>query len=285
MSFSSFRAIAPYPARTNQSVAYNTPPRPPRGPGRPPNSSYAHNQPAAQPPPPPSNLPPQPPLYYRPNALPPGPLPFFLPPPGQPTRDPSYPPPVAQALFTTYPSRLRAGVTGLVQPETITGGSREREQLLADLDRELALGRAGSGASTPRVDSPAPHASARRPTLSGRRSGRGGAINYAEKPSDDESESEEEDDLSDLQDAPSDPDDTDYGRAGKRRTDRDRSSGAVAAKPWSQMGIAEQQATLRARKLKKRRDDAERGWTWLGDRAPADRTRSQSHASTKHQVV
>lgn len=115
-------------------------------------------------------------------------------------------------------------------------------------------------------------------------------VSYAEKGSDDESEEEEEEDEeSDIQEAASDPDDTDYGRAGKRRSERDRSgapgTGTPSLKPFSQMGIAEQQATIRARKLKKKQEEAERGWTWLGDRAPGERVRSQAHRGTKHQYT
>lgn len=109
-------------------------------------------------------------------------------------------------------------------------------------------------------------------------------MNYAEKGSDDEDEEEEEEsELSDVQEAASDPDDTDYGRAGRRKADRDRSGGGGGGgKPFSQMGVAEQQATVRARKLKKKQEDAERGWTWLGDRAPAERVKTQAHKGTKH---
>jgi chromatin structure-remodeling complex subunit SFH1 len=183
-------------------------------------------------------------------------------------------------------------VTGLIQPEIITGGPRERELLLAELDRELAVARSGSGTSTPRVDSPAPFRQSRPPlqsTASGRRRG---PINYAEKASDDEDSEDEEEDLTDVQEAASDPDDADYGsKSTRRRGDRDRdASQGVAgastpiARPWSAMGPAEQQATIRAGKLKRKKDDMERGFTWLGDRVPGERVRSRAKGSTKLEI-
>ena len=174
----------------------------------------------------------------------------------------------------------------MAQPENITGGPREREQLLAELDRELATARSGSGASTPRLDSPASFA--RRTTLSGRRIGRGGAVNYAEKESEDEVEEEEEDDeMSDVQEATSDPEDGDYGGrgGGRRRVDRDRSSGITPGRVWMGIGTAEQQAAMRAGKLRKKRDEMDRGWTWLGDRVPGERVRSQPFKGTQHHYV
>lgn len=163
-------------------------------------------------------------------------------------------------------------MTGLVQPENITGGPRERELFLAELDRELANARSGSGTSTPRYDSPA----ARRPTtLSGRRTGRGGAVNYAEKESDDEEEEVEEEEEEEIREAPSDPEDMDYGGGRKRRRGGD----------WGGTGSTEQQAAMRAGKLRKKRDEMDRGWTWLGDRVPGERVRSQQVRATNHSYV
>jgi chromatin structure-remodeling complex subunit SFH1 len=220
-------------------------------------------------------------------------LPYFLPPPGQPTKDPTLStPPVAQAFHSTYPSRLRTGITGLIQPEVITGGPREREYFLAELDRELAAARSGSGASTPRFDSPAP-IGRRTTTLSGRR---GRAVNYAEKESEDE---EESDDISEIEEPPSDPEDTSYGGERRRRgaSALDRSArGEKLRREAERMaqvlgaggavgGPVDVQAAMRAGRLRKKREEMERGWTWLGDRVPGDRVRSVRVRPTKHHYV
>lgn len=206
-------------------------------------------------------MPRQPQYYYYPEYQA-GPLGFFLPPPGQPTLDPSFRlPPSKQALYTTYPTRLRTGATSLVQPEHVTGGSRQREAYLAELDREVIAGHM-SGASTPRVDSPAPGRRGRTTTttMSGRRAGR---VNYAEA----EEESDEESSDEEIEEAASDPEDDTYGERRVRRRDKD----------------AEQVAT----KIKIRRKQAEQepGWTWLGDRVPAERVRSEVAKLTKHKFV
>ena len=181
---------------------------------------------------------PQPVIYKRPNAIPEGPLPLYHPPPGQPTLDATMrEPPKSQAMYTTYPSRMRTGVTSLLQPETITGGPREREAFMAEFDREMGSAKAGSGASTPaRFDSPAP---------TGRRGGRR-QVNYAEMEESSEEESEPEE-------PPSDPEDSSYagGARGKRRGD-------------------DVQGMARAGRLKKRKDELDKGWTWLGERTPAE---------------
>ena len=157
--------------------------------------------------------------------------------------------------------------------------------LLAELDRELAAARSGSGASTPRPDSPAPLARAKT-TMSGRRTGRGGAVNYAEKTSDEE---ESESELSEMEEPASDPEDTSYGE--RRR--RDRSSIGVTAgsssKPlnagWANFGTPEGQAAMRAGRLKKKRDEMDRGFTWLGDRVPGERVTSRLSRLTRHTYV
>ncbi|WVQ97035.1 hypothetical protein IAU59_004145 [Kwoniella sp. CBS 9459] len=235
-----------------------------------------------------------PPVYRHPPSHPPGQLPFFLPPPGQSTTDPSLStPPKSQAQYTTYPSRLRTGITGLIQPEHVTGGSKERAQMLAELDGDiLAGGRAGSGASTPRHDSPAPYAgggggrrsaAAASAMLSGRR---GRVVNYAEKASDDDDdEDDDEDDDSDQDGAGSDPEDDSYGGARvipKRgpgrppKRDRERDSSLMIGGP-------EHQAAMRAGKARRRREEYERGLTYLGDRVPGERVKSEQVAGlTKH---
>lgn len=187
---------------------------------------------------------------YAHPPYPPGPLGFFLPPPGQVTMDPSMPPPQRQALLSTYPSRLRTGATSLIQPENVQGGSKEREAHLAELDREFAAARS-SGASTPRVDSPVPGRVSRTTTttMSGRRAGR---VNYAEA---EESEDEEESSEEEIEEAPSDPDDDNYG---ERRRKRDKEAERLAS----------------SFKARKKQAEAEPGWSWLGDRVPAERVRS-----------
>jgi len=165
----------------------------------------------------------------------------------------------------------------LVQPENITGGPREREYFLAELDRELANARSGSRASTPRYDSPAGR---RAPptTLSGRQTGRGGAVNYAEDGSEDEEEEEE------IVEAASDPEDTDYGGGGRKRR-RGGGGGDYGGAGGRGNLSNEYQVAMRARKLRKKKDELDRGWTWLGDRVPGDRVRSTIVRSTKHQYV
>ncbi|KLT45638.1 SNF5-domain-containing protein [Cutaneotrichosporon oleaginosum] len=191
---------------------------------------------------------------------PPGPLGFFLPPPGQVVKDPATTTRLAE--YSTYPSRLRTGATSLVQPERVMGGPREREAHLAQLDAEFALARS-SGASTPRVDSPAPGRISRTTTttMSGRRAGR---VNYAEA---DESDDDEESEESDIEEAASDPDDDNYG---ERRRKRDREAEKLAH-------------SFRA---KKKAAEAEPGWSWLGDRVPGDRVKSvEVRGLTAHRFV
>ena len=216
----------------------------------------------------------RPPQHFHPQTYSPGPLPYFLPPPGQPSLDPSLStPPTTQALRTTYPSRLRTGVTGLVQPETISGGPRERELFLAELERETAVARSGSGTSTPRYHSPAGGKRRGLPTaFSGRKVGRGGAVSYLERESGDENDDDDED-VSDIGEAPSDPEDANYG--GERR----RRGG------WAGTGSKEQQAAMRAGRMRKKRDELERGWTWLGTRVPGEKVRSAITRGTKHIYV
>lgn len=147
-------------------------------------------------------------------------------------------------MYSTYPARMRTGVTSLLQPETITGGPREREAFMAEFEREMGAAKAGSGTSTPaRFDSPAPAATGR---------GRGRRqVNYAEV------EEEEDSEPSEPDEPPSDPEDSSYagGARGKRRGDDVRDM-------------------ARTGRLKKRKDEMDKGWTWLGERAPGERVSS-----------
>ena len=267
----SLTLAAPYPPRGGQAQA--TPTRPGytgRGPGRPPLNRDAQQPPRPAHPP----GPPPPQYFYHELTFPPGPRPYFRPPPGQATRNPARPPPVSQAMYSTYASRLRTGVTGLVQPETITGGPREREQRLAELDREIAGGTA-SGTATPRYDSPVP-ASTRRPGLAGRPSGRRTTVNYAEAGSDEEESEEEEDD--EPQEAGSDPEDGNWGGRDRRRRD----TGTPAGRP-SMAGQMDRDVAARVMRMRKRNEDLERGITWLGDRVPGDKVRSVQFKASRHQ--
>lgn len=189
---------------------------------------------------------------------------------------------------------MRTGVTNLVQPETVTGGPKEREYFLAELDREIANSRGGSGTSTPRVDSPGPLSSGfnfanttttRRSAVSGRR---GRFVNYAEKESDDESEEE----MSEIEEPASDPEDGTFGERHRRRpTDRsarreDRGTGTPMVPPplpsGPPMNPEQAQAAARAAKLRRKYAELEKGWTWLGDRTPGDRVRSVVARQTRH---
>ncbi|KAL7424227.1 Chromatin structure remodeling complex protein sfh1 [Cryptotrichosporon argae] len=203
-------------------------------------------------------------------------MPFFTPPPGQPTVDPTLStPPTSQGLYTTYASRLRTGVSTLIQPEHATGTSRDREALLADAEREGALppAHAQSGASTPRVDSPAPLPRARGAAAAASFSGRrGGRVNYAEKEESDESSEESSDD--DAVEAASDPEDADYGAKGQSQGRRGAGAGRSARE--ADMAAAKERAR------KRRREEEEGVWTWLGDIAPGDRVRSARAKQTRH---
>lgn len=191
-------------------------------------------------------------VYHRINALPEGPLPLYTTPPGQPTYDSSLLAPArSQAMYSTYPSRLRTGVTSMVQPEIITGGPREREAFLAEYEREMG-GKSGSGVSTPRFDSPAPRPTFR-PAVTGRR---GRTVNYVDKGSDEDSDSS----LSELGSEDED--------SGKRARKRDQP--------------LDVQSMQRLSRLKRKKDEMDKGWTWLGDRTPADKVSSSYVKGPKH---
>lgn len=164
----------------------------------------------------------------------------------------------SQAMYSTYPSRMRTGVTSLVQPELITGGPRERAAFLEEYEREMqgmGGGKPGSGVSTPRLNSPAPRATFR-PTITGRR---GRAVNYVDKGSDEDSDSS-------LSDIGSDPED-DNRRV--RRKDQP-------------MDI---QSAQRIARLKRKKDEMDKGWTWLGDRTPGDKVTSVGVRAIKHKYL
>jgi chromatin structure-remodeling complex subunit SFH1 len=130
------------------------------------------------------------------------------------------------------------------------------------MDRELAAP-ASSGTNTPRFESPAPGRPSRTTTttMSGRRAGR---VNYAEvEDSDDEEESSEEE----IEEAPSDPDDGTFGQ-----------------KPRKRDPYAEREQQNRIIRIKKKHADMERGWTWLGDRVPAERVKTEVAKYGKHKT-
>ncbi|WWC68418.1 uncharacterized protein I206_102345 [Kwoniella pini CBS 10737] len=240
-----------------------------------PPSSRSQYQPQSQ----------QPVIYYHPQTYPPGVLPYFAAPPGQKTYDPSLnTPPTSQGLYTTYPSRLRTGITSLLQPEHITGGSKEREAFYAEQERELSsIPRGGSGASTPRYDSPIPN-STKRPGISntGRRTN--SRVNYAEDASDvdEEEDEDEEEELSELEEPDSDPDDDNYGsrrRPGHAPTRSSRRESGLV------VGGYDHQLAMKAGKAKRKREEMDKGWTWLGDRTPAERVRSANARVTKHAIM
>jgi chromatin structure-remodeling complex subunit SFH1 len=182
---------------------------------------------------------------------------------------------------------MRTGVTGLVQPEVTTGGPREREYLLAELDKELAsVTGKDSGTSTPRFESPGvgPSLTGRRSaavsTLSGRRS-RGGVVSYAETGSDEEESEEELDDG-----AISDPEDGGYGERKKSARDKDRrGTGPASMTATGPAGYADPQVAVKVGRVNKKREEMEKGLTWLGDRAPGERIKSVRVRPTKHVYV
>ncbi|TYJ55741.1 hypothetical protein B9479_003517 [Cryptococcus floricola] len=249
---------------------------------RPPRTSYNYTQPpraAASPTPyahaAPSQRPAPVAVYNHPFTHAPGPLPFFTPPPGQKTTDPSLSTaPTSQALYTTYSSRLRTGVTNLVQPEHTTGSSKDREAFLADIERQISsdvVDGKGSGASTPRYDSPAPFSSRRGAASYGGSSRRARTVNYAENISDD-------DDFESPSDGEGSDEDVEYGSRRRRTTGRRD----YARDSQSTMGGQDVMQSQKVYKLRRRAEEMENGWTWLGDRTPGDRVRSQTAALTKH---
>lgn len=217
-------------------------------PTRPPTHAHPQQRPGYPPGHPAAQQPQRPAVYQLPLQYPDGPLGFFLPPPGQRTLDPTLQtPPVTQGLFTTYPSRLRTGVTSLMQPEGAEGGAKEREEWSQRYDAEEAA--RSSGANTPRTDSPAPRAGRTTTvtTLSGRRAGR---VNYAEKESSDEEEEESEEE---VEEAASDPEDDTYGERKRKKDD-----------------LVQQAKVIK----RKKREEQSKTWTWIGDRVPAERVSS-----------
>jgi chromatin structure-remodeling complex subunit SFH1 len=163
-------------------------------------------------------------------------------------------------------------VTGLIQPENITGGPKERELFLAELDKEL-FAPPPSGGNTPR-DSPAPFGPSRRAvtTTSGRRSR---MVSYAEQGSDEDEEEDEEEEESEPEDPASDPEDGSYGGRGDGGGRRQRQR-----RETQTHGDLSKQG-----RLKKKRDEMDKGWTWLGDRCPGERVRSMRAQNTKHQYL
>jgi chromatin structure-remodeling complex subunit SFH1 len=128
------------------------------------------------------------------------------------------------------------------------------------MDREMA-GARSSGTNTPRIESPAPSRPGRTTTvtLSGRRAGR---VNYAEH---EDTEDEEESSEEEIEEAASDPDDMTFGDRRRRRDP-----------------LLEREQQNRIVRIKRKQTEMERGWTWLGDRAPAERVRSAIALVAKH---
>ena len=122
---------------------------------------------------------------------------------------------------------------------------------MAEYEREMG-GKPGSGVSTPRFDSPAPR-STFRPAVTGRR---GRTVNYVDKGSDEDSDSS----LSELGSEDED--------SGKRARKRDQP--------------LDVQSMQRLSRLKRKKDEMDKGWTWLGDRTPADKVSSSYVKGPKH---
>lgn len=104
-------------------------------------------------------------------------------------------------------------------------------------------------------------------------------VSYAEQGSDDDEDEDEDEEESDPEDPPSDPEDTSYGgRGGTRKRERERSGHTLHNGYDTQAGAKQS-------RLKKRKDEMDRGWTWLGDRCPGERVRSQRVPMTKHHYL
>jgi chromatin structure-remodeling complex subunit SFH1 len=98
-------------------------------------------------------------------------------------------------------------------------------------------------------------------------------ISYTEQASDDDEDEDEEEEESD-EDGGSDPEDGSYGGGGRRSGKRERRDTNGNGYDNAKQG-----------RLKKKRDEMDRGWTWLGDRCPGERVRSHRAAVTKHQYL
>lgn len=154
----------------------------------------------------------------EPISYPTGPYPLAALIPGSAARSTRSRRPLTQANFSTYDSRMKTGITTLIQPINITGGPNPAFASITG---------AGTGSSTPII-------------TEGRRRTR--VVNYAE---DDAYEGIDEDD----------------GDAGGTRYSR-------------------RTAQLQRRETDSNRD-VQAGWSWLGERPPAERiTASRIHPTT-----
>jgi chromatin structure-remodeling complex subunit SFH1 len=102
-------------------------------------------------------------------------------------------------------------------------------------------------------------------------------ISYAEHGSDEDDEDEEEEEESEPEAPESDPEDGSYGGRGGRKRER-----RETYQPQTANGGYD---NAKQGRLKKKRDEMDRGWTWLGDRCPGERVRSQRAPGTKHQYL
>lgn len=171
---------------------------------------------------------PQPPASHsyvappEPVHYPPGPYPLAATPPGLQSRGVYSRRPLSQAKFTTYESRMKTGVTTLIQPINITGGPNAA---FAHISSSSGLGTGGS--STPVV-------------VEGRR--RATRVNYAE---DDAYEGMEDDDEHHH-----------VGPGRPRKSAQSRRGGGGAG------------------------EDSQAGWSWLGERTPAERVVTSTASPT-----
>lgn len=102
-------------------------------------------------------------------------------------------------------------------------------------------------------------------------------VSYAEHGSDDDDDEEEDEEESEPEEPASDPEDTSYGGGGKRKRERNNAYPSYAG--------ADRGASSKQGRLKQKRDEMDRGWTWLGDRCPGERVRSQRMPMTRHQYL
>jgi chromatin structure-remodeling complex subunit SFH1 len=209
----------------------------------------------------------QPTTYLHPpsGSYPAGEYPLQAYPPNQRTTVSTAP--TNNALNTTYPSRLRTGVSVMVQPEKLTGGYQERLAYEAgQLNPEIDVG-SGTGASTPTPSTPlAPSGRLSRVAASSSRRNRNGMVNYAEGNSDDEFDFEDESGS-----------DGDFPSAhGPRPRGRPPKYPRLDGTP----SLTPQQKE--AAKAARRKAELEKGWSWLGERAPAERVVGVSKRKTMH---
>lgn len=195
-----------------------------------------------------SYAPPVPTNY--PASYPAGPLPLFVPPPGQ-RKIQGAERPRTQSFYTTYASRMRTGVSSLVQPLVVTGGPQDDFGGALNAAPASGAGGGGGGTASGYASGSATPVGSGPELLS--RSGRvmRRTVNYAE----------------DAGSIGSDDDDDDDSTSDASETRRRRRAADAASE-------AQRQAAVAAQRKAERERERQAGWSWLGERPPGDRVTS-----------